>query len=51
MIVEGWAASAQAAPTLFKSCTYAAISNGLPVLDRIAVSPQQPVRVLTVLIG
>jgi peptidyl-prolyl cis-trans isomerase B (cyclophilin B) len=28
-----------------------AISNGLPVLDRIAASPQHPVKVLSVLVG
>lgn len=33
------------------STVVGAISNGLPVLDRIAASPQQPVRVLSVLIG
>jgi peptidyl-prolyl cis-trans isomerase B (cyclophilin B) len=28
-----------------------AISNGLPVLDRIAATPRQPVRILSVLVG
>jgi hypothetical protein len=28
-----------------------AVSNGLPVLGRIAASPRQPVRVLEALIG
>ncbi len=28
-----------------------AVSNGLPVLDRIAASPREPVRSLRVLIG
>jgi cyclophilin family peptidyl-prolyl cis-trans isomerase len=117
LILEGWAASAQAAPDLFKICTYTrtadgtvrppystasagpatasprcltgkesyrrgvvamsnngmngsafffvhttadlpktstiigAISNGLPVLDRIAATPRHPVRILSVLVG
>ncbi|MEV5963505.1 peptidylprolyl isomerase [Kribbella sp. NPDC051952] len=33
------------------STVIGAVSNGLPVLDRIAASPQQPVKVLSVLVG
>ncbi len=28
-----------------------AVSNGLPVLDRIAASPREPVRIVSVLVG
>lgn len=103
LILEGWAASAQAAPAFFKRCTcgagrpgyhftpeltgresyhrgtvamsnnggngsrfffvhgtdglpkystiIGAVTDGLPVLDRIAASPRQPVRIIDVLIG
>ncbi|MEV0800461.1 hypothetical protein AB0I34_22395 [Kribbella sp. NPDC050281] len=35
-----------------KYCTViGAVTDGLPVLDRIAASPQQPVRIIDVLIG
>jgi peptidyl-prolyl cis-trans isomerase B (cyclophilin B) len=33
------------------STVIGAVSNGLPVLDRIAASPRQPVRILSVLVG
>ena len=33
------------------SAVIGAVSNGLPVLDRIAATPRQPVRILSALVG